>query len=212
MVTLPSLFVSHGAPSLILDNDATTAFFRKLGAKYQKPDGIVCISAHWESPQLLLTANPQRETIYDFYGFPQPLYEITYPGTGSTGLVEQVTTALNTGNLSVKVNDKRGFDHGVWVPLKLMYPNADIPIVQLSVLPRESASYHYEIGQALGSLREQNILIFASGSATHNLSEFRRQTKDAEPLDYAVAFDQWLVEKIESGDRQSLLNYANVAP
>ncbi|AFY39300.1 Extradiol ring-cleavage dioxygenase class III protein subunit B [[Leptolyngbya] sp. PCC 7376] len=212
MANLPSLFVSHGAPSLILENDATTQFFRNLGKQYPNPAGIVCISAHWESPQLLLTSNPRRETIYDFSGFPKELYEVTYPATGSPELLDKIATALNTSDFPVRINERRGFDHGVWVSLKLMYPNADIPIVQLSVLPKESPEHHFQIGQALRSLREENILIIASGSATHNLREFRVQAKEAEPLDYAVAFDQWLVQAIEKGDRQSLFDYENTAP
>ena len=212
MAKFPSLFVSHGAPSLILENDATTQFFQKLGQQYPNPAGIVCISAHWESSQLLLTGNPKRETIYDFSGFSKELYEVTYPATSSSELLAQVSNALNTANFPVKINERRGFDHGVWVPLKLMYPNADIPIVQLSVLPKELPEHHYKVGQALRSLREQNILIIASGSATHNLREFRVQAKDVEPLDYAAAFDEWLVEAVEEGDRQTLFEYEKLAP
>lgn len=212
MTKLPSLFVSHGAPSLVLENDDSTRFFQTLGQQYPNPAGIVCISAHWETPQLLLTGNPQRTTIYDFASFPEPLYRVTYPATGSPALLNKVSKALHTENLSVKINGQRGFDHGVWVPLKLMYPNADIPVVQLSVLPRESPEYHYQLGQALRSLREENILILASGSATHNLLEFRVREKDADPLDYAVAFEHWLIKAVETGDRQTLLNYEKVAP
>lgn len=212
MTKLPSLFVSHGAPSLVLDNDASTQFFQALGQQYPQPAGIICISAHWETPQLLLTGNPQRTTIYDFAGFTESLYQITYPATGSPALLNKVAKALSIKNLPVKINERRGFDHGVWVPLKLMYPHADIPVVQLSVLPRESPEYHYQIGEALRSLREENILILASGSATHNLQEFRVREKDAAPLAYAVAFENWLVAAVEEGDRATLLDYEKGAP
>lgn len=212
MALLPTIFVSHGAPSLILEKDQTTQFFAELGTKLPRPRGIICISAHWESPEPLVTFNLQRQTIYDFFGFPEALYQLEYPATGSNIFADQAIAALRTANFAAQLHPSRGFDHGVWVPLKLMYPEVDIPVIQLSIQSNQSAEYHWEIGQGLRKLRENGILILASGSATHNLQGFRHYPKDSVPLDYALNFDQWLVNAIEAGDRQTLLNYKEIAP
>lgn len=212
MALTPTLFVSHGAPSLILEKDETTQFFTELSSILPPLNGIICISAHWESPQPLVTFNPLRKTIYDFSGFPEALYQVEYPATGSEGLANQAIAALKTANFPAQLQPTRGFDHGVWVPLKLMYPAANIPVIQLSIQSSQNAEYHWQMGRALRQLREDDILILASGSATHDLQGFRHYRQDAAPLDYALHFDQWLVNAIETGDRQTLLNYEQTAP
>ncbi len=212
MSLLPTIFISHGAPSLILEKDETTEFFTALGKKISQPEGIICISAHWETLEPLVTFNPQSQTIYDFFGFPEALYQLNYPATGSEIFANQVIAALANAGFPAQLHSSRGFDHGVWVPLKLMYPEADIPVIQLSLQPRQNAEYHWKIGQALQKLRQNGVLILGSGSATHNLHGFRHYGKDSAPSDYALSFDQWLVHAIENGDRQTLLNYEQTAP
>ncbi|QUS61128.1 class III extradiol ring-cleavage dioxygenase [Synechocystis sp. PCC 7338] len=212
MTRLPTIFISHGAPSLILEKDQTTEFFAELGRKISQPEGIICISAHWESPEPLVAFNPQCQTIHDFLGFPEALYQLQYSATGSEVFANQAIAALKFAGFAAKLHPLRGFDHGVWVPLKLMYPEANIPVIQLSLQPNQNAEYHWKMGQALQDLRQKGILILASGSATHDLQGFRHYPKDADPLDYALSFDQWLVDAIENGNHQALLNYKQTAP
>ena len=209
---MPTIFVSHGAPSLMLDRDATFHFFKGLGRLIPLPKAIVSVSAHWDTPAPLVTGSPQPETIHDFYGFPQELYDIEYPAPGDTRLALTMQKILKEAGFNCDVDDSRGLDHGCWIPLKLMYPSAEIPTIQLSVQSPEGAEHHMMIGRALQPLRDQGILILGSGGATHNLREMGRYSKDAHPQSYAVAFDAWLCEAILKAEEKDLLNYKNVAP
>ena len=210
--TQPSLFVSHGAPSLPLENGPTTTFFKQLGQTFPKPQAILCISAHWYTDMPLVSSAPRMEMIYDFYGFPPELYEIKYPARGAPRLAEMVAGLIQNAGFTIDTDPTRGLDHGAWVPLSMMFPQADIPVFQLSVQPGESPDHHFRMGQALRTLRDENILILASGGATHNLSDFRGQSPDSIGIEYALQFDTWLKNAVITGDVDSILDYRKAAP
>jgi 4,5-DOPA dioxygenase extradiol len=210
--TLPSLFISHGAPTLLIDPGPTHEFLAALGAETERPRAIVCISAHWTTPAPMAAATPQPGMIYDFGGFPDELYRMTYPAPGNPELAERITLLLKDQGIGSGLEPARGFDHGAWVSLKLMYPHADIPVVELSVQPRLAPAHHAAIGAALRPLREEGVLILASGSATHNLRDFFGRAMDSPPPDYAREFDDWLCEAVAANDRESLLDYVEKGP
>jgi 4,5-DOPA dioxygenase extradiol len=206
------LFVSHGAPSIILEDSPTRDFLLQLGKETGKPKGIVCVSAHWTTPEPCVTMHPQPGTIYDFGGFADELYAMTYPAPGDPVLAKRVLDLLRAEGISGDKDLSRGFDHGAWAPLKLMYPQADIPVIQLSVQPHKSPAYHAAVGKALQPLLNEEILILASGSATHNLRDFFGRALDAEPLPYAREFVEWLKKTVTEGRTEELLDYVKCAP
>ena len=209
---MPIVFVSHGAPTLATDRGRTPDFLRELGHALPHPRAILCVSAHWETPQPMLTGSAAPPTIHDFMGFPQELYALQYPAPGDPALALRAQALLNAAGLNAAVHPQRGLDHGAWVPLLLTYPQADIPVVQLSVQPQRDPAYHFALGQAVRPLREEGVLIFASGGATHNLREFRGQAINTAPSDHVLAFDAWLNAAITRGDLTELLNYPQHAP
>jgi 4,5-DOPA dioxygenase extradiol len=209
---LPVLFVSHGAPTLPLDlGHPTNAFLKTLGATLPTPRAILVVSAHWDThaPTLTTAANP--ETLHDFYGFPEELYRMRYPVPGSIGLVQDTAALLQGAGLEVHADPERGLDHGAWVPLLLMYPEAQIPVVQLSLQTAAGAAHHLAVGKALAPLRDQGVLVLASGGATHNLREFFRPAPGQDES-YVPRFSAWLKDVLERGDRQSLVDYRRLAP
>jgi 4,5-DOPA dioxygenase extradiol len=210
MTPLPALFVSHGAPNLILYDGPTRQFFAGLGEQLGRPRAIVAISAHWEARVPTVNATLKPKTIHDFFGFEPPLYEMQYAAPGTPDLAREIARRLEAAGMHAVTDPTRGLDHGVWVPLKLMYPQADIPVTQVSVQPYESTQHHFLIGQALRDLREDNVLILGSGNATHNLREM--MPDGAEPPDWVTAFAAWLRQKIANGDTGELLDYRNSAP
>ncbi len=205
---LPTIFVTHGAPTLILDDCPARDFLGALGAKLPRPQAVLCVSAHWEASRAVVSAAPRPETIHDFYGFPPALYEQRYPAPGAPALAGRVAGLLHKAGISCVVDPLRGFDHGAWVPLKLMYPGHDIPALQLSVQSPLGPEHHIALGQALAPLREEGVLILGSGSATHNLADFRGgRSLDAPPRPYVKPFDDWLVKTVEAGDAAALADY-----
>jgi len=209
-MTLPAVFVSHGAPNVILYDSPTRRFLAALGKKLGSPRAIVAISAHWEARSPTVNATAQPETIHDFYGFEPPLYQMTYPAPGAPELAQDVARRLEGAGMRAATDNARGLDHGVWSPLKLMYPQADIPVTQVSVQPHESTQHHLVIGQALRDLRQDNVLILGSGNATHNLREM--MPDGTEPPVWVSAFGVWLRQKIADSDNGALLDYRNAAP
>ncbi len=210
---MPTIFVSHGAPSLLLGRDPTFHFFKELGRLIPFPKAILCVSAHWETYNPTVTGNPQPETIHDFYGFPKALYDIEYPAPGDYRLAQTVREMMIGAGFECDVDKGRGLDHGTWVPLKLMYPSAEIPTIQLSVQTAKGGpDHHLKIGRTLQSLRHHGVLILGSGGATHNLHELGRYPINDRPQPYAVEFDAWLCESIQNAGDEDLLNYKKRAP
>jgi 4,5-DOPA dioxygenase extradiol len=206
-MSMPTVFVSHGSPMLFLEKDLPArAFLATLGALVPRPKAILAVSAHWntERPAVSLTAKP--ETIHDFSGFPDALYKLHYDAPGAPKM------ARNVAELTGATPAEYGLDHGAWVPAMLGWPDADIPIFQLSVQPYMSPAHHLELGRKLASLRDEGVLVMGSGSATHNLRRLQRGDHDTPPEPWAKAFDDWLAETLEKGDAAALANYRSEAP
>ncbi len=209
---LPTLFVSHGAPTLVTDPVPTRAFLLGLGGALPRPRAILCVSAHWDTSAPRLTAGERPGTMYDFYGFPDELYEMTYPAPGDPALARRTAGLLASAQIPVALDAERGLDHGAWVPLTLMYPQADIPVLQLSIQSHLSPRHHLELGRAIAPLREEGVLIVASGNATHNLREAFSHSIDEPPVPYAREFADWLTGRILAGDTDALLDYLEQGP
>ncbi|MHC2147865.1 DODA-type extradiol aromatic ring-opening family dioxygenase [Pseudomonas sp. 210_17 TE3656] len=209
---LPSLFISHGSPMLALEPGASGPALKRLAAELERPKAIVVVSAHWESRELLVSSSPQPDTWHDFGGFPAALYAVQYPAPGDPALAQHVSELLCAAGMPARLDSQRPFDHGTWVPLSLMYPKADIPVVQVSLPTQLGPKLQELVGAALASLREQNILLIGSGSITHNLGEldWRAGPESIEP--WALAFRNWMIEKLQADDTPALHDYRHQAP
>ncbi|WP_448144288.1 DODA-type extradiol aromatic ring-opening family dioxygenase [Pseudomonas silesiensis] len=208
----PSLYISHGSPMLALEPGASGPALARLAAEWPKPKAIVIVSAHWESNELLVSGNPQPDTWHDFGGFPQALFEVQYPAPGDPLMAAEVAERLEHAGLHARIDPKRPFDHGVWVPLSLMYPQADIPIVQVSLPTHGGPALQTRVGQALAGLRELGVLLIGSGSITHNLRELDWHAGPESVEPWAREFRDWMVEKLEAQDEVALHDYRRQAP
>ncbi len=210
----PSLFVSHGAPTLALEDCAVTQFLAGLGQGLNQPKAILLVSAHFDRRHPTIVTSEKLETIHDFRGFPAALYEVEYPAMGSPEQALRVRDLLVAAGLSPVMDNKRGMDHGGWVPLVHMYPEADVPVVQLSISMSQSPHWHYQLGQTLAGLRDEGVLIIGSGSASHNLRELMMgdDHKGSPMVPWVSAFTDWVTEKIETGDYQAVLSAVTDAP
>lgn len=208
----PSLYISHGSPMLALEPGASGPALARLAAEMPKPEAIVIVSAHWESNELLVSGNPQPETWHDFGGFPKALFEVQYPAPGDPQLAAEVVELLKADDLPARIDAKRPFDHGVWVPLSLMYPQADIPVVQVSLPTRGGPALQTRVGHALAKLREQGVLVIGSGSITHNLRELDWHAGPESVEPWAKAFRDWMIEKLAANDEAALHDYRQQAP
>ena len=184
---LPTLFVSHGAPNLLLGDLPARRFLEDLARDLPRPRAILCLSAHWLTREPTVDVSPAPRTIHDFGGFEPELYGMTYAAAGAPQLAAQVADTLSAAGLAVR-QQERGLDHGAWVPLRLAWPGADIPVTQLSLQPGRDAERHYRMGLALAGLRREGVLVLGSGGATHNLGELG--PGDRLP-DWAAAFDAY---------------------
>ncbi|HEY6186573.1 MAG TPA: class III extradiol ring-cleavage dioxygenase [Pyrinomonadaceae bacterium] len=207
---LPSLFVSHGAPTLAIEQTDAVAFLQSLGAQIERPRSILCVSAHWMTAVPTLSAAPQPETIHDFGGFPASLYRMRYDAPGAPGLAARVKGLLDGAGIEAGLSPRRGLDHGAWIPLMLMYPEADIPVTQLSVQTEGGPAAHFQLGRALAPLRNEGVLVLATGGVVHNLSRIGRE--GAPPPEWAAQFEDWLNRKITDGAYEELINYRRLAP
>ncbi|PRQ23234.1 putative stizolobate synthase [Rosa chinensis] len=215
MAVMDTFYISHGSPTLSIDETIPAGQFLrswKQNGFPQKPNSILVISGHWETsvPTVNSIAGP-HDTIYDFYGFPKPMYKLKYPAPGSPQLASRVKDLLTAAGFPrVDVDTKRGLDHGAWVPLMFMYPEADVPVCQLSVQTNRDGSYHFDMGKALAPLREEGVLIVGSGSATHNLRALRNTDEAVAP--WALEFDTWLKEALTQGRYEDVNHYEEKAP
>lgn len=212
MKSFPSIFISHGMPIMAILPSPTHNFLKKLGKKLGAPKAIVCVSAHWETVAPMFSGADFPQTIHDFYGFPKQLYEISYPAPGNPLLAKEITEAFSQNGISSKIDFDKGFDHGVWVPLSLMYPEAEIPVIQLSIQGDLGPDHHFLMGKALAKFRDEGVLIMGSGGATHNLEDMHGRKMNDEPVQYALNFDSWLEKTLLNGDAPSLLNYKKQGP
>lgn len=209
---LPALFVSHGAPTLAVEDGAAHRFLAGLGERIGKPGAVLMISAHFEAPRPTVTAAERPETIHDFGGFPRELYELRYPAPGSPALAERVAGLLGDADMPARLDASRGLDHGAWVPLMLMYPEADVPVVQLSIDPARGAAYHHELGELLRPLRDEGVLIVGSGGVTHNLRLFFGAHHDDPVPDWVRAFSDWVLAAVKDDRREDLIHYRERGP
>ncbi|KAK2977695.1 hypothetical protein RJ640_026834, partial [Escallonia rubra] len=212
-----TFFISHGSPTLSIDETLPARhFLQSFREKVfsQRPSSILIISGHWETahPTVNALSATTLDTIHDFYGFPKPMYKLKYPAPGAPQLAMRVKEALvSSGFKRVDEDKKRGLDHGAWVPLMLMYPEADIPVCQLSIQTDRDATYHYNLGKALAPLKDDGVLIIGSGSATHNLRALRR-SNDGCIASWALEFDTWLKESLLNGRYEDVNQYEEKAP
>ncbi|GAB3784224.1 dioxygenase family protein [Dyella agri] len=212
MSALPSLYVSHGSPMTALQPGATGARLAELARALPRPKAIVIASAHWLARAPLVGGAAQPETIHDFHGFPPELYQLRYPAPGAPALAARVTELLDQAGLAPRLDPQRGLDHGVWVPLHLLYPAADIPVVPLSIQPELGPAHQYAVGRALAPLREEGVLVIGSGSITHNLHDFRAGYSSEREAPYVRPFIGWIEQKLSAGDVDAMLDYRRQAP
>jgi 4,5-DOPA dioxygenase extradiol len=205
---LPVLFIGHGSPMNALEVNDYTRMLQTLSMSITQPKVILCISAHWLTEGTWLTHMGNPKTIHDFYGFPRELFDIIYPAPGSPETAELVKSCITTSK--VQLDDiSWGLDHGTWAIMRHIYPDANIPVVQLSIDINQPAQYHYQIGQQLRVLRNQGVLIIGSGNIVHNLAKIIWHNKPT-PYDWAIEFDDWVKNKILNRDISALtMEYKN---
>ena len=211
-VKFPTLFLSHGSPMHALDSGRAGRVWQAIAAALPRPRAVLVASAHWETSLPMLSGGREHETIHDFNGFPPELYRVRYDASGSPEVADQAAALLREAGHTPAVNACRGLDHGAWVPLRWMYPERDVPVVQLSVQPALGTAHHLRLGEALAPLAHEGVLVIGSGHVTHNLRDWFAHHGEDKPLAYAVQFSDWLHELLIAGDRESLLAYRDIAP
>jgi 4,5-DOPA dioxygenase extradiol len=212
MTRLPSLYVSHGSPMTALQPGATGARLAELAATLPRPRAIVVASAHYLARSPRVGGAAQPETVHDFGGFPPALYQLRYPAPGDPALADEIAQRLEDAGLPASVDASRGLDHGVWVPLRLMYPAADIPVVPLSIEPHGGPAHQLAVGRALAPLREDGVLVIGSGSITHNLHDLAAGYGAEREAPYVQPFIRWIEQRLTEGDTAALLDYRRQAP
>lgn len=205
MSRIAPVFVSHGAPTLVLTEGAPRTFLRDLGRSLPRPSAVVCVSAHWQTAAPCVGAAATPSTIHDFFGFPGALYRLSYPARGAPDLAERVAGLLAGVGFDCRVDRDRGLDHGAWAPLMLMFPEADVPVAPLSIQPGRDAAHHVRLGRALASLPDDGVLVLGSGGAVHNLGYY---APGGGPIPaWAVGFEAWLVDTLARGAEADLADW-----
>lgn len=212
MSYLPAIFVSHGAPTLAVDDSPARDFLVDLGRRLPRPAAIVVASAHWETRLPLVDASPRPATIHDFGGFSAQLYDMRYPAPGAVELARRIVELLRDAGMAGVATATRGLDHGAWIPLSLMFPEADIPVTQLSVQPLAGPRHHLQIGRALSKLGNEGVLVIGSGALTHDLAALSSRDPAAATPAWVSDFAEWIAERVTRADMQALLDYRNCAP
>jgi 4,5-DOPA dioxygenase extradiol len=217
---MPTVFVSHGSPMHAVHAGRAGDLWAELGRRLPRPQAIVAVSAHWETELPMVTRAPKPETIHDFGGFPDELYAIRYPAPGAPALADHVAGLLEDAGINATANGCRGLDHGAWVPLRRIFPAADVPVVQVSIQPSLDAAHHLRVGSALAPLSAEGVLVLASGHITHNLREWITLARqrgsmavaegDADP--YVDEFREWVASALERSDTQALQRWRELAP
>lgn len=204
---MPALFLGHGSPMNAIEDNEFVRGFRAIGKEIEMPNAILCISAHWETKGTMVTAMQNPKTIHDFGGFPQALFDVQYPAPGSPELAAQTKEIITTAE--VQLDEKWGLDHGAWSVIKHMYPNADIPVIQMSLDYTKPPKYHYELAKELAQLRKKGVLIIGSGNMVHNLRkvEFSKRFEDNYAFDWAREANMKMKEYIRTDNHQPLIDY-----
>jgi 4,5-DOPA dioxygenase extradiol len=208
-MSLPALFFGHGNPMNAVLTNPYTESWRAIGIRLPRPKAILCISAHWYLPGAAVTINTSPRTIHDFGGFPQELYNVQYAAPGDPALARRVQELL--APLPVALDDQWGLDHGTWSVLCHVYPNADIPVVQLSIDETQGATFHYDLGQRLAPLRDEGILIVGSGNLVHNLHAYAWGRHNPQPFDWAVSFEKNARENLLANKSLPLIHYETLS-
>jgi 4,5-DOPA dioxygenase extradiol len=207
---LPAIFFGHGNPMNAVSDNIYTAGWRKIGEQTPRPKAILSISAHWFVPGTGVTISTAPKTIHDFGGFPRELYQVQYPAPGDPELARRVAEILKP--LTVTPDTSWGLDHGTWSVLKHVYPDADVPVVQLSIDETQPASFHFEIGRRLAPLRAEGVLIVGSGNLVHNLHAYAWGRHMPDPYDWAIRFEQEAKEMMVAGEYEPLIDYEKLGP
>jgi 4,5-DOPA dioxygenase extradiol len=214
----PSIFLSHGAPTLAIETGPAVDFLRGLGKTieqaYGRPQAILCASAHWETAAPAVSSAAKPETIHDFYGFPEPLYRLTYPAPGAPAAARRAAELLGAAGLPCALDPGQGLDHGAWMPLRFLWPEADIPVAQMALQQPLGPAHHVALGEALAPIRDEGVLVIGSGGAVHNLRavmQSRAAGRSGAP-DWAVQFDNWLEQMVHAGNGEQLIRYRSAAP
>lgn len=205
---MPVLFVGHGSPMNAIEDTAWRRTWQALGARLPKPQAILCVSAHWETQGVYVTSGERPETIHDFRGFPKALFDVRYRAPGAPALAHRVADLIT--DTRVHLDSHRGLDHGAWGVLQPMFPDADIPVAQLSLSTLHPGAWHYDLAQQLQPLRDEGVLVVGSGNIVHNLRLWRPDMR--EPYDWAARFDEDIAERIVDGHHEGLLGYETLGP
>lgn len=205
--TMPVLFMGHGSPMNAIEENEFVKGFREAGKSIPKPQAILCVSAHWETRGTYVTAMEKPPTIHDFGGFPKELFDVQYPAPGSPSLAKETKELVK--KTEVGLDDKWGLDHGAWSVIKHLYPNADVPVIQMSLDRNQTPQYHYELAKELAALRKKGVLIIGSGNMVHNLRmvAWDKLNADAYGFDWALEAREKMSKYILNGDHQQLINY-----
>jgi 4,5-DOPA dioxygenase extradiol len=209
MSRIPALFVSHGSPMFAIEPGLLGPNLERVGRGLLPLDAILVVSPHWQTRGVRVTGSAAPETIHDFGGFPPALYALQYPAPGAPELAAGVIARLQAAGFDAGLDPARGLDHGAWVPLRYLAPDADVPVLQVSLPHDIDAAGALRLGRALAPLRDRGVLVVGSGSLTHNLYEFRRHVRDPE---YAQAFADWIADAVARGDEAALVGYRERAP
>ena len=205
---MPALFVGHGSPMNAIEDNEFSRGWREIAQRIPKPTAVLCISAHWETSGVYVTASPTPETIHDFYGFPQPLFDVRYPAPGDPALAGRIAALITRPR--VQMDQGRGLDHGSWSVLRMMYPQADVPVIQLSLDTSQPPDFHYELGKQLSPLRDEGVLILGRGDIVHNLGVMDWHRADG--FDWAARFNEIAKQKILARDHAALCDYRALDP
>lgn len=203
---MPVLFLGHGSPMNAIEENEFVTGFRKVGKEITRPSAILVISAHWETPGTYITAMQQPRTIHDFGGFPKALFDVQYPAPGSPTLAKETQQLIT--HTKVELDEKWGLDHGAWSVIKHLYPDADVPVIQMSLDYRQSAQWHYDLAKQLAALRRKGVLIVGSGNMVHNLGKVEwRRLSETFGYDWALEASEKMKNSIRTGDHQPLIQF-----
>ena len=208
-MTAPSIFISHGSPMFVLEPGVLGPNLRAIGQSLRGITAVLVVSPHWQTRGVRVGGSAAPETIHDFGGFHEPLYQLQYPAPGAPTLAQEAASLLVQAGFEATLDDHRGLDHGAWVPLRYLFPDAGVPVFQVSLPQHIDAAGALRLGQALAPLRERGVLVVGSGSLTHNLYEFRQHIRDPE---YAQQFVDWIRDAVAARDVEALVDYRRRAP